>query len=165
MHRDPFCCPWGPPAFALWRTGTKSGSPLPVTPSAVQKEAPPAPGADAKIAATATTVPTAAPVVPADPMASTAPFDDFARWLRDYQSARAQAPTGAWVQGSATTLPFATSGFDVVVCQQGVQFFPDRLAALREMHRVLRPGGRVQVADIVLGRPVSEGSKQDVRRR
>jgi ubiquinone/menaquinone biosynthesis C-methylase UbiE len=57
--------------------------------------------------------------------------------------ARTQEPTGAWVQGSATALPFATSAFDVVVCQQGVQFFPDRLAALREMHRVLRPGGRV----------------------
>ena len=47
------------------------------------------------------------------------------------------------MQGSATALPFVTSAFDVVVCQQGVQFFPDRLAALREMHRVLRPGGRV----------------------
>lgn len=57
--------------------------------------------------------------------------------------ARAQEPTGAWVQASATNLPFAASAFDVVVCQQGVQFFPDRLAALREMHRVLRPGGRV----------------------
>lgn len=57
--------------------------------------------------------------------------------------ARAQAPTGVWIQGSATALPFATSTFDVVVCQQGVQFFPDRLAALREMHRVLRPGGCV----------------------
>lgn len=57
--------------------------------------------------------------------------------------ARTQASTGVWVQGSATALPFATSAFDVVVCQQGLQFFPDRLAALREMHRVLRAGGRV----------------------
>jgi ubiquinone/menaquinone biosynthesis C-methylase UbiE len=57
--------------------------------------------------------------------------------------ARAQAPTGVWVQGSATALPCATAAFDVVVCQQGVQFFPDRLAALQEMARVLRPGGRV----------------------
>jgi len=57
--------------------------------------------------------------------------------------ARKQEPTGAWVQGSATVLPFPTSAFDVVVCQQGVQFFPNRLSALREMHRVLRPGGRV----------------------
>ena len=57
--------------------------------------------------------------------------------------ARAQAPTGVWVQGSATALPYATAAFDVVICQQGVQFFPDRLAALQEMARVLRPGGRV----------------------
>ena len=57
--------------------------------------------------------------------------------------ARAQEPTGVWVQGSATALPCATAAFDIVVCQQGVQFFPDRLAALQEMSRVLRPGGRV----------------------
>jgi ubiquinone/menaquinone biosynthesis C-methylase UbiE len=57
--------------------------------------------------------------------------------------ARGQAPTGVWVQGSATALPCATAAFDVVICQQGVQFFPDRLAALQEMARVLRPGGRV----------------------
>jgi ubiquinone/menaquinone biosynthesis C-methylase UbiE len=57
--------------------------------------------------------------------------------------ARAQAPTGVWVQGSATALPYATAAFDVVICQQGVQFFPDRLTALQEMARVLRPGGRV----------------------
>jgi len=57
--------------------------------------------------------------------------------------ARTQAPTGVWVQGSATALPCATAAFDVVICQQGVQFFTDRLAALQEMARVLRPGGRV----------------------
>jgi len=60
--------------------------------------------------------------------------------------AHAQDPTGAWVHGSASALPFTTSTFDVVVCQQGVQFFPDRLTALREMSRVLRPGGRVALA-------------------
>jgi ubiquinone/menaquinone biosynthesis C-methylase UbiE len=60
--------------------------------------------------------------------------------------ARAQDPTGTWVQGSASALPFPTSAFDVVVCQQGLQFFPDRLTALREMYRVLRPGGRVALA-------------------
>jgi SAM-dependent methyltransferase len=36
--------------------------------------------------------------------------------------------------------------FDLVLCQQGLQFFPDRPAALREMHRVLRPGGRMALS-------------------
>ena len=48
-----------------------------------------------------------------------------------------------WQEGSAIALPFAEATFEVVCCQQGLQFFPDRGAALREMHRVLVPGGRV----------------------
>src|SRR5262245_9117470 len=48
-----------------------------------------------------------------------------------------------WREGSAVALPFENALFNVVLCQQGLQFFPDRLAALREMHRVLVPGGRL----------------------
>ena len=48
-----------------------------------------------------------------------------------------------WVEGSALDLPFSAKSFDVVLCQLGLQFFPDRPLALREMVRVLRPGGRV----------------------
>lgn len=51
-----------------------------------------------------------------------------------------------WREGSALALPFAPQTFDVVVCQQGLQFFPDRPLALREMRRVLRPNGRVAVS-------------------
>jgi SAM-dependent methyltransferase len=50
-----------------------------------------------------------------------------------------------WQQGNAQELPFADRSFDRVICQLGLQYFPDRLAAVREMHRVLRPGGRVTV--------------------
>jgi ubiquinone/menaquinone biosynthesis C-methylase UbiE len=50
-----------------------------------------------------------------------------------------------WHQGSATELPFGSASFDVVLCQQGLQYFPDRAAAIREMARVLAPGGRVSV--------------------
>jgi SAM-dependent methyltransferase len=42
-----------------------------------------------------------------------------------------------WKQGSATSLPFPNEFFDLVMCQQGLQFFPDRLKALTEMNRVL----------------------------
>ena len=48
-----------------------------------------------------------------------------------------------WRQASATELPFAETTFDLVTCQQGVQFFPDRARALEEMRRVLREGGRL----------------------
>lgn len=48
-----------------------------------------------------------------------------------------------WRQGSATDLPFEPGSFEVVLCQQGLQFFPDRAAAMREMARVLSPGGRL----------------------
>ena len=61
--------------------------------------------------------------------------------------ARAQPkPAGAqveWQQGDATKLPFPDGGFDTVLCQQGLQYVPDRAAALREMKRVLVSGGRL----------------------
>jgi ubiquinone/menaquinone biosynthesis C-methylase UbiE len=60
--------------------------------------------------------------------------------------ARAQEPAVEWLQGNAMDLPFATHTFDVVTCQQGLQFFPDSGRALGEAHRVLVPGGRFAVA-------------------
>lgn len=61
--------------------------------------------------------------------------------------ARAQAVGGAadveWLQADAARLPFKNDSFDLAFCQQALQFFPDRPAALRELHRVMRPGGRV----------------------
>lgn len=50
-----------------------------------------------------------------------------------------------WKEGDAVTLPFPDASFDVVLCQQGIQFFLDRPTALRQMKRVLIPGGRVGV--------------------
>jgi SAM-dependent methyltransferase len=52
------------------------------------------------------------------------------------------APIG-WVQATAGRLPFQDRSFEVVCCQLGVQFFPDRSAALAEMARVLVAGGRL----------------------
>jgi ubiquinone/menaquinone biosynthesis C-methylase UbiE len=48
-----------------------------------------------------------------------------------------------WYEGSALALPFDAGEFGVMLCQFGLQFSPDPLAALREMRRVLAPAGRV----------------------
>lgn len=56
------------------------------------------------------------------------------------------APGVAWRPGLAEALPFADKSFDAVVSQFGLMFFTDRLGALREMLRVLRPGGRLAIA-------------------
>lgn len=51
-----------------------------------------------------------------------------------------------WLECSALDLQFEKASFDAVVCQQGLQFFPDKAVALREMHRVLRNGGRLALS-------------------
>lgn len=56
------------------------------------------------------------------------------------------APGGAvieWREGNASELTLPGAAFDVVLCQQGLQFFPDRVAALEGVRRVLREDGRV----------------------
>ena len=51
-----------------------------------------------------------------------------------------------WREGSALELPLPDEAFDLVLCQAGLQFVPDRLKALQEMHRILRLGGRVALS-------------------
>jgi len=51
-----------------------------------------------------------------------------------------------WHEASVLGMPFSDAAFDVVLCQLGLQFFPDRPAALREMWRVLAPGGRLALS-------------------
>jgi ubiquinone/menaquinone biosynthesis C-methylase UbiE len=51
-----------------------------------------------------------------------------------------------WIEGSALDLPFRSNCFDLVLCQLGLQFFPDQPKALREICRVLRNAGRVALS-------------------
>jgi SAM-dependent methyltransferase len=60
--------------------------------------------------------------------------------------ARRLRPQIHWHQGDATALPFADASYDVVLSQFALMYFPDRTAALKEMMRVLRPGGRLAIA-------------------
>jgi ubiquinone/menaquinone biosynthesis C-methylase UbiE len=60
--------------------------------------------------------------------------------------ARATTPPGmpiAWHEASAEAMPLPDASFDAVLCQMGLQFVPDKSAALSEMRRVLVPGGRL----------------------
>ncbi|MDY6811621.1 MAG: methyltransferase domain-containing protein, partial [Actinomycetota bacterium] len=60
--------------------------------------------------------------------------------------ARGLAPEITWIPGRAEALPMADGSYDRVFCQFGLMFFADRAAAVAEMARVLRPGGRVCIA-------------------
>lgn len=58
-------------------------------------------------------------------------------------------PEGApieWLEGSALAIPLPDASVAVVLCQQGFQFFPDKPLAMREMRRVLEPGGRLALS-------------------
>jgi len=65
-------------------------------------------------------------------------------------------------EGILEALPVETGWADIVISNGVLNLVPDKAAALAEIHRVLRPGGRLQAADIVLERPVSASSKQAV---
>ena len=67
---------------------------------------------------------------------------DLNQAMLDFAASR-QAPDSriTWQQADAMALPFTNASFDVVCCQFGAMFFPDRPAAYREAKRVLKPGG------------------------
>jgi ubiquinone/menaquinone biosynthesis C-methylase UbiE len=74
------------------------------------------------------------------------------------RSAAVELPAGSasieFVEASAEALPFGDASFDVVLCQQGLQFFPAQQEAVAEMRRVLRPGGAVGIAVWAAGHPL-----------
>jgi SAM-dependent methyltransferase len=63
--------------------------------------------------------------------------------------------------GDAEAIPLADAAVDVVTTNGVLNLVPDKARALAEIHRVLKPGGRLQIADIALARPVAERFRQD----
>ena len=67
---------------------------------------------------------------------------DLNQPMLDQASRRQTEGTVEWKQADALALPFGDEGFDVVACQFGVMFFPDKVQGFKEARRMLRPGGR-----------------------
>ena len=65
-------------------------------------------------------------------------------------------------EGYAEALPVEDGWADVVISNGVLNLFPDKLAGLQEMARVLRPGGRLQVGDILVERAVPDDAKRKI---
>ena len=65
-------------------------------------------------------------------------------------------------EGLAESLPIPNGWADVVISNGVINLVPDKVGAYREIARVLKPGGRVQVADICVERPVPEAALKDI---
>lgn len=63
------------------------------------------------------------------------------------------------LEGDAESIPLPDASVDVVTTNGVLNLVPDKPGAVGEIHRVLRPGGRLQVADIVLGETPSEACR------
>jgi arsenite methyltransferase len=72
------------------------------------------------------------------------------------------APNVEFVEGEVERLPFEPASFDVVISNGVIDLVPDKTAVFSEIHRVLRPGGRIQIADVTIQNPVSEEGRRKI---
>lgn len=76
--------------------------------------------------------------------------------------ARAGLPQLRFQQGYLEELPVEDGWADVVISNGVVNLCPDKLRAFREMHRVLKSGGRLQIGDIMVHKPVGDKARQNI---
>ena len=95
---------------------------------------------------------------------SVAGIDMTAEMLEKARAAAVElgAENVEFVEGEVERLPFADMSFDVVISNGVIDLVPDKDAVFSEIHRVLRPGGRIQIADVTIQQPVSDEGKRDI---
>jgi ubiquinone/menaquinone biosynthesis C-methylase UbiE len=67
-----------------------------------------------------------------------------------------------WRDGLAEELPLDDASADVVISNGAINLCPDKPAVYREIHRVLRSGGRIQISDVVVQKPVPAEARADI---
>jgi SAM-dependent methyltransferase len=67
-----------------------------------------------------------------------------------------------FVEGDVEQLPFAAASFDVAISNGVIDLIPDKDAVFSEILRVLRSGGRLQIADVTIQQPVSDEGRRDI---
>jgi arsenite methyltransferase len=72
------------------------------------------------------------------------------------------ATNAVFVEGDVEQLPFPAESFDVAISNGVIDLIPDKDAVFAEIFRVLRPGGRLQIADVTIQEPVSEAGRRDI---
>ena len=98
------------------------------------------------------------------PEGSVTGIDMTAEMLEKARAAAIELGAGnvTFVEGEVERLPFADGGFDVVISNGVIDLVPDKDAVFSEIHRVLRQGGRIQIADVTIQQPVSEEGKRNI---
>jgi arsenite methyltransferase len=77
-------------------------------------------------------------------------------------AALVRASNVKFLDGLAEDLPLPRESVDVIISNGVINLCPDKLAVYRELYRVLAPGGRLQIADVVVQQAVPDSAKADV---